>query len=179
MAHVTPLGDVRGSGACILCGVSEAPNTPEFVVRVEWLLGIGEPRLRSRSWEAFWVAFGILVAALSAGLILWYALSGEGRSQEVFLQCGVLFLMLHNLSDSVGTSLYVRRGAAWGRALRALGSAVFFPLSMTSYLACFWFLATWFFVLEALLLAILLVYGVIRAWRGPGNRPRSDSVGGT
>jgi hypothetical protein len=173
------MGDVRCSGVCITCGVSETPDTPGFPARVEWFLGIGEPRLRSRSWEVFSVAFCTLFGSLSAGLILWYALSGNGRSYEIFLQCGVLFLAVYNLCDSVGTSLYVRRGEARGRALRVFGYAVFFPLSMISYLACFWFLATWFFVVDALVLTVLLVYGVTRAWRGPRDRPQSDSVDGT
>lgn len=158
--------------------MSEPPNASELVRRVEWFLGIGEPNLRSRSRGTLQVALGIPIAVLSGSSILWYAFSGGGRGPEVLLQCGVLLLMLQYLSDGVGTSLYVRRGAARGRALRVFGYAVFFPLSMVSYLAYFWFSATWLFVLGALLLAALLIHWAVRAWRGPRDRSRSDSFDG-
>lgn len=170
--------DVRVSVVRILCGVSEPSDAPGLVARAERFFGLGEPKLRSRSQRVFLAALTVPVGVLSVGLIFWYAFSGQGRSSEVLLQCGILFLMLMNLFDGVGASLYVRRGAQTGRVLRVLGYAVFFPLSMVCYLAYSWFSATWLFVAEASSLAVLLVYGMVRVRRRPRDRSRSDPFDG-
>ena len=158
--------------------MSEAPDTPGVVVRVERFARLKEPRLRPRFWEVFSLAFWILLGVLSAGLVFWYALSGVGRSQYAFLQCGVFFMAAYNLLDTVGTSLYVRRGAAWGRTLRAFGSVVSLPLATAFYITFSWFLSTWLFVTQVLLLVVFLAYATIRAWRGTRGQPRSNSIDG-
>ena len=140
------------------------PNTT-LVERTEWLLGLGEPKPRSR----FWVAYAALFGAFGIGVLLWSAFSGDRGEREILSLVGSSFLAMWMLADTGGSLLYARRGAPWGRALRVFGYAVFFPSSVGFYLAQFWFWSTGFFVAEALFLGALLgswAVGIARRTRG-------------
>ena len=136
--------------------------------RAERLLGIGKPKPRS----SFWVVFSVLLVAWGVGAILRLVLS-EGWNEEGFPALGGLFIGLWLLSDVGGALLFVRRGAAWGRALRALGYAVFLPLAVLSYLIGSWFTSPWLFAAQAgfLLLATLVFWtrAVVRKARRNGT----------
>lgn len=142
------------------------PSDATLVERVERLLGLGEPKRRSR----ILVACAALWAALSLGLVLWPPLSGGGwAGNEAYWLWGSLFLALWVLADAGGSLLYVRRGLPWGRGLRALGYALSLPLAMGSYLAAFWFSSMWLFVLEALFVGAIVLHVVVRVARGATN----------
>ena len=142
--------------------MSTPPDTTP-VERAEGLLGLGEPK--PRSW--FWVAYLGSLAALSLGFIVWPFASGGGRPLDAgFLVWGSLFVSLWALADTGGSLMHVRRGAPWGRGLRAFGYAVFLPLAMGLWLAHFWFSAnTFFFVVAALLVGSVMVQWAVRVAR--------------
>lgn len=133
--------------------MSMRPDT-SVAAQAERLLGLGQPKPRS----LFWVVFSALLAAFAVGSILWLGLS-EGWDEEVFVQMGALFAGLWLLSDVGGALLYVRRGAAWGRALRVIGHAVFLPMAGVAYLTHSWFTSPWLFIVQVggLLLAALVL----------------------
>ena len=61
------------------------------------------------------------------------------------------------LAENGGAYLYARRGAWWGRGLRAFGWVAFLPLSLGFYLLSFWATSTFMFVTLSVLLGILVV----------------------
>lgn len=68
-----------------------------------------------------------------------------------------LFLWAWVLAENGGAYLYARRGAWWGRGLRAFGWVAFLPLSLGFYLLSFWATSTFMFVTLSVLLGILVV----------------------
>ncbi len=143
--------------------MSTPPDATPVVERAERLLGLGEPKSRS----LFWVAYFVLFGALSFGLFVWAVVWGGGwLGREAFWLWGALLLSLWVLADTGGSIAYVRRGAPWGRGLRALGYAVFLPLALGFYLVAFWFSSVWVFVVEALYVGAIVVRVVVRVARG-------------
>ncbi len=140
--------------------MSTPPNAT-LAERAEGLLGIGEPKPRSR----LRVAGSFLLAALSMGVFFGAALSGGGwRGDEAFFLVGwaALFLALWILANTGGSLLYARGGAPAGRGLRVLGYAVFLPSAMGFWLVHFWFLSTSAFVVGALFVGSVLVQWAVR-----------------
>ncbi len=160
-------GDEDNSrGDSILRSMSTPPVATPAVERAERLLGLREPKPRSR----FWVAYFALWGALILGLFLWAVLRGGGwLGDEAFWLWGALFSSVWICCDTGGSLLYVRRGAPWGRTLRALGYALFLPLAMGFYLVAFWFSSIWAFVVEALFVGAIVMPVVVRAVKGTTN----------
>lgn len=142
--------------------MADAPLTE----RGERLLGIGEPKPPSRFRLSAILAVGAL---LTIGTLLWYALSGGRGGGPGYSTAAPLFLWVFVLAENVGSYLYARRGAWWGRGLRAFGWAAFWPLSMGFYLLGFWGTSTFMFVGLSVLLGIWVVGVAYRfarlAWR--------------
>lgn len=142
-----------------------APTGTILAERTERVLGLGEPKLPSR----YGLAFVALLAAFFVGVLAWYTLAGGWEGSESSSIVGSVFLWLWLLSEKVGSFLHARRGASWGRGLRAFGYAVFFPTSMAFYLAYYWSNSTFGFVVLALIVGLGVARTAVRllglAWR--------------
>lgn len=141
------------------------PTGTTLVERTEWLLGIGEPKPRSRFWVVYFALFG----TFGVGVFLWYVLPGEWKEGVSISMVASLILWLWVASETAGSLLYTHRSAAWGRGLRAFGWAVFFPLAMGCFVVAFWLISTFVFVVEAACLGGWFVWLVVRldrlAWQ--------------
>ncbi len=134
--------------------------------RAERLLDLGEPKPPSR----FRVVYLGSLTALSLWLILWPLASGGGWPRDtVLLMLGTLFLSLWVLADVGGTLVYTRLGATTGRGLRVPGYACLLPLAMCFWLAYFWSVSTWLFVVQTLFAGSIVLRVVVRVARGAPN----------
>lgn len=137
-----------------------APDGTSFLERVEWVLGMGEPRPPSR----FQVVFAPSFVVFCAGVILWYTNSGAWDESESMSVVGS-FLGLWMLAETAGSVLHSRGRTTRGRELRVLGHAVFFPLMLAFYLAAFRSGPTFLFVVESIVLGGWFVWVAVRLCR--------------
>lgn len=139
----------------------DAPTDTTLVQRTERVLGIGEPKPPSR----FGLASFAFLATLGIGALIWSALSGERIDGADAPVTGITFLWLWLVAETGGSFLYARRGVRWGRVLRAIGHAFFFPLCMVFYLLWWWSASTTMFVALSALLGIGVVVVAFRLVR--------------
>jgi len=142
-----------------------APDGSGFLERAEWVLSLREPRPPSR----FQVVFVPSLVVFCAGGILWYTVSGRWDEGESLSVVGAFFLGLCVLAETAGSLLHARGRTTWGRELRVLGKAVFFPLALVCYWAAFRSGPTLLFVVESVVLGGWFVWVAVRlgslAWR--------------
>ncbi len=142
-----------------------APDGSGFLERAEWVLSLREPRPPSR----FWAVYASLFVVFSAGVILWYTVSGSWDGSGSISVVGSFFLGLWMLAETAGSLLHARGRTTRGRGLRVFGHAVFFPLMLVSYWAVFRSGPTSLFVVESIFLGGWFVWVAVRlgslAWR--------------
>ncbi len=128
-----------------------APTGTTLTERAEWVLEIGEPKPPSRKGLAVLAPLGVLFV----GVLLLHMLVGEWNGSRSLFMVASALLWMYLLSEKVGSFLYAHREVPWGRGLRALGYAAFFPLSMVFYLVYWWSTST-------------LMFGVLLGFMGSG-----------
>ena len=136
----------------------DAPTDTTLVQRTERVLGIGEPKPPSR----FRLASFAFLGTLGLGAFIWSTLSGERVDGADAPMTGITFLWLWLVTETGGSFFYARRGVWWGRVLRAIGHAIFFPLCMGFYLLWWWSTSTTIFVVFSAFLGIGVVVVAFR-----------------